>query len=405
MQKKSIDTTLLFLVMGLVIFGMIMISSVSVYPSFKLTSKLYGADGGYNYYYLLKNITHVIVGTLLMTFFTKFTYTFFEKYSKQILIFIYFLLVSVLIFGSKLNGASWWLIVGGFSLQPVEFVKIGLIIYLAYFMKRKKSLLSDFQEGLVPYFVIVWWIFLLLALQPDFWSILIVAPVVIALYFIGWGNVRYLWITFLACVVWIFWVYSIWKMTSGGEKSKLSYISTRIDNFLQDNKTLFASEDKDGKEYQTKQWLIALGSGGFFGLGFGKSIQKFWYLPEVEGDFIFSVIVEELWFLGALVLLFIYLMIIYRGYTIARWVKDLFGRYLAFGISTLILIQVFVNVWVNLNVVPLTGVTLPFVSYGWSSLISLMISVGILLNISRYMEYKPKSQNTFWKKRRMMDPS
>ena len=404
MQKKSIDTTLLFLVMGLVIFGMIVISSVSVYPSFKKTTT--ALTQGYNYYFLVRNITHVIVWVLLMTFFSKFTYSFFEKYSKYILFWVYFSLIAVLLFWKKLNGATGWIDIPWLpSIQPVEFVKIGLLIYLAYFIKRKKSLLSHFQDGFIPYFLIAWWVFLLLALQPDFWSVLIIAPVIIALYFVWGGNIRYLWISFLTCILGVVSVYGIGKMTSGWEKSKLSYISTRIDNFLQDNHTLFTNTDTDGKDYQIKQWLIALGSGGFFGLGFWKSIQKFGYLPEVQWDFVFSVIVQELGSFGWSVLLLVYVFIIYRWYTIARAVKDPFGKYLAFGISTLILVQVFVNVWVNLNVIPLTGVTLPFVSYWGSSLISLMVAVWILLNISRYMEYTPKSQYSLGNKRRISSES
>ena len=208
----------------------------------------------------------------------------------------------------------------------------------------------------------------------------------------------------IICIIGAASIYGIGKIGAWSEnKSKLNYISTRIDNFFQKNETLFTKANADGKDYQLKQWLIALWSGGFFGLGFGKSIQKFWYLPEVQWDFVFSVIVEELWFMGTFILLLAYLTIVYRGFLIARSVKDPFGKYLAFGLSTLILIQVFVNIWVNLNVIPLTGVTLPFVSYGGSSLISLMMAAGILLNISRYIEYRsPSAWYEFMKKRRVI---
>jgi len=135
--------------------------------------------------------------------------------------------------------------------------------------------------------------------------------------------------------------------------------------------------------FQTQQALISIGSGGFGGLGFGKSIQKFGYLPEVQGDFIFSVIAEEFGFFGVSCLMGLFLFIFYRGMLIVVQVKDLFGKYLAFGITSLITLQAFINIGVNLNVVPLTGVTLPFVSYGGSSLLFSMIGVAILLNISR----------------------
>ena len=354
-----------------------------------------------NSFYLSKNIIHVAIGITLLTVFSKISYTIFEKYSKVILIWVVILLTLVLFVWVEYNGARWWLDIPGLpSLQPVEFAKLGMIIFLAYFLKKKRSLMADFHEGFLPYFFIVGIIFVLLAIQPDFGSILIIAPVVIALYFIGWWNARYLLALFLICLVGASSIYGIGKLGSG--KNKLSYISTRIDNFFEDNTVLFSKTNADGKDYQIKQGLIAIGSGGFFWLGFGKSIQKFGYLPEVQGDFVFSVIVEELWFIGTIFLLLAYLSIVYRGCMIARLVKDPFGKYLAFGISVLILVQVFINIWVNLNVIPLTGVTLPFVSYGGSSLISLMIAVGILLNISRHTEYTPAMGYEFSKKRRIV---
>lgn len=392
MQKKSIDTTLVFIVIALVIFGMIMISSVSVYPSFKITSKMVAQwvlGESNNYFYLSKNIAHVIIWLLALMIFSKIPYFFFEKYVKQIFFWSLILLFSVLIIGVEYNGARGWLNIPWLpSIQPVEFAKIGLILFLAYFIKKRRSLLSDFSDGFIPFFLIALSIFILLALQPDFWSILIIAPVVTAIYFVAWGNIRYLLVTFLACFVGAGTIYGIGSLWDPQDNS-LSYISGRIDNFFQDNTLLFEKPNPDGKDYQTKQWLLAIGSGGFFGLGFGKSIQKFGYLPEVQWDFIFSVIVEELWFFGACILFSLYFIIAYRWYMISRRVKDPFAKYVAFGITTLILMQMFINVWVNLNVVPLTGVTLPFVSYGGSSLISLLMATGILLNISRHVEYHP----------------
>ncbi len=396
MQKKNIDTTLVFIVIALVIFGMIMISSVSVYPSFKITSRLVTQgllDEPNNSFYLFKNISHVIVSILMLIIFSKIPYFLIEKYIREIYFSILFLLFLVLFVWSEYNGAKWWLNIPGLpSIQPVEFAKLWLIAYLAYFIKKRRSFLPNLSEGFLPFFGIVGAVFWLLAFQPDFWSILIIAPVVIALYFVGWGNIKYLLVSFFVCFIGAASIYGIGKLGSSSDGgNKLSYISSRIDNFFGNSKELFSKSNPDGKDYQMKQGLIAIGSGGFFGLWFGKSIQKFGYLPEVEGDFIFSVITEELWFVGMLILFSAYLSIVYRGYMIARNVKDLFAKYLAFGISTLIIVQVFVNVGVNLNVVPLTGVTLPFVSYGGSSLISLMIAVGVLLNISRHTEYRPKN--------------
>ena len=394
MQKKSIDSTLVFIVIALVIFGMIMISSVSVYPSFKITSRMVAQwliPESNNYFYLSKNIAHVLVGLFLLMIFSKIPYFLFEKHVKIIFAGSFFTLLLVLLVWVEYNGARWWLNIPGLpSVQPIEFAKIWLILFLAYFIKKRRSVLANFSEGFVPFFLIALSFFILLALQPDFGSILIIAPVVMALYFVAGGNSRYLIIALTCCLIGALGIYSLGKF-SGSEGSSLHYISERIDNFFDTDVALFEKGNDDNKTYQTKQGLLAIGSGGFFGLGFGKSIQKFWYLPEVQGDFIFSVIVEELWFFWATILLWLYATIVFRWFAIARWVKDPFGKYTAFGITMLILVQMFVNIGVNLNVIPLTGVTLPFVSYGGSSLISLLIATGILLNISRYIEYPSKS--------------
>lgn len=406
MYRKTIDPYLVFIIMMLVILWVIMISSVSVYPSFKITSQYVAKwllEEPNNSFYLSRNFLHLTIGIAVLTFFTKLTYTYLEKYHRVALVLVLTLMTIVLVIWKELNGAKWWIDIPGLpSIQPVEFAKIGIIIFLAAFIKRKRSLMSSFEDGAVPYFAIVWVLFLLLALQPDFWSILILAPLVVALYFVWWWNPRFIILIFLIAAVWAGSVYGLWKLGGDESKSKLSYISKRIDSFFQSSETLFANKEASNQDYQIKQWLIAIWSWWFWWLGFGKSIQKFWYLPEVQWDFIFSVFVEELWFLWAAVLIVIYLSIIHRWYQIARWVKDPFWKYLAFGITTLILIQIFVNIWVNLNVIPLTGVTLPFVSYGWSSLIALMAGIGILLNISRYVEFKsPSSGYEFVKKRRV----
>ncbi|NRH20490.1 cell division protein FtsW [Candidatus Gracilibacteria bacterium] len=392
MQKKSIDTTLMFLILALVIFGMVMISSVSVYSSFKITSRMVAAGSmneTTNHFYFARNIMHVSMGILMMVICSKISYHFFEKFARHIFVAGLVFLSMVFIIGTEYNGAKGWIDIPGLpSLQPVEFMKIGLIIMLAYFLKKRRAMIADTYMGFMPYFLYVGLVFLLLIFQPDFGSILILAPVSIALYFVGGGNIRYILIAIVIAFIGASSVYGIGKFVP---QTGVGYISQRIDNFFRDSHDIVESNNRDDKDYQMKQGLIAIGSGGFFGLGFGKSIQKFGYLPEVQGDFIFSVIVEELGFFGAIILITMYLMITYRGFLIARSVKDPFARYLALGITIWILIQASINIGVNLNIVPLTGVTLPFVSYGGSSLFALMIGVGILLSISRHMEYKPQN--------------
>ncbi|MBX9809711.1 putative lipid II flippase FtsW [Candidatus Gracilibacteria bacterium] len=392
MQKKSIDTTLVFLILGLVIFGMIMISSVSVYSSFKVTSRMVAAGTlgeTQNYFYLLRNIFNVLMGVTIMVICSKIPFQFFEKFARHIFVVSWIFLAMVFVIGTEYNGAKGWIDLPGLpSIQPVEFMKIALLIMLAYFLKKRRAVIADTYMGFIPYFFYVGIVFLLLIFQPDFGSILILAPVTIALYFVGGGNLKYIITAIVIALIGASAVYGIGKVAPS---TGVGYISQRIDNFFRDSHDIVETNNRDDKDYQMKQGLIAIGSGGFFGLGFGKSIQKFGYLPEVQGDFIFSVIVEELGFFGGMVLVFMYMMIAYRGFLIARSVKDPFAKYLALGITTWIMVQASINIGVNLNIVPLTGVTLPFVSYGGSSLLSLMIGVGILLSISRHMEYKPQN--------------
>ncbi len=388
----------------MLVFGFMMISSVSVYPSYKVTNYLVSKwiiAEAYNYFYFLRTFKYTCLGLIVLAFFIKFPYHLLEKYANQILGFSLLLLASVLVIGVELNGAKWWINIPGisFSLQPVEFAKIGLIIFLAAYLKKFRYKIQEFQAGFLKFCIYPWIVLALLALQPDFGSILIIAPVIIALYFVGGGNMQYIVVSIVIATIGAGAIYGLGKIWD----SKLSYISGRIDNFLRSSHEIIEKWNPDGKDYQIKQGLIAIGSGGFGGLGFGNSIQKFWYLPEVQGDFIFSVIVEELGFLWGFVLVCCYLVLVFRIFIIARNTKDLFAKNLAFWIGSLLMVQTFINLGVNLNIIPLTGVTLPLISYGGSSLISFMIAFGIVLNISRSVEKTDISlYETFSAKRKVM---
>ncbi len=405
MKTKAIDYSLFFIVFALMIFWMIMISSVSVYPSYKVTSAmvaLWKLKEANNSFYLLRNISHVIISLLTLGLFTKMSYKYLEKYAKQIFGWAIIFLIIVLFVWVTYNWARWWINIPfiPFSLQPSEFLKLWLIIYMAYFLKRRKWEISSLHEWLIPFLIIVSVVVIPLALQPDFGTVLIVVPISVIMFFIAWWNIKHLWALFLIGLIFVMGVYFAWKVSEWSKRNTITYITERFDNFLSDNKT--SIQDKT-INFQTLQWLIAIWSWWFFWLGFWKSIQKFWYLPEVQWDFIFSVIWEELWFIWILFLLLLYLMIAYRWFSIAQRVNDPFGKYLAVWLTSWIMIQTFVNIWVNLNIIPLTWITLPFISYGWSSLLSLMIWVWILLNISRDSEYEKTkvSANKFFRKNRV----
>jgi cell division protein FtsW len=235
------------------------------------------------------------------------------------------------------------------------------------------------------FFVLVVW------LQPDFWTVMVITPIAFVMFFLAWANVRYLTALALVWIIWAFWIYSAGKYEKKEDRNSLSYITERIDYFLEDSKSLFdKTKVNSDKTYQTKQALITIWSWWANWLWFWNSIQKFWYLPEVQWDFIFSVIVEELGFVWAFILLNLYLFIAWRWFYIYSHVQDLFAKLTAAGISTWFITQAFINIWVNLNIMPLTWITLPFVSYGGSSLLTLMIALWVLLSISRELHKKPQ---------------
>lgn len=386
-MKKNIDYKLFFSVLSLVIFWMIMVSSVSVYSSFRVTdlqAQKWYIDEAYNYFYVIRNITHVIVSLIILWIIAKIKSSVFEKYSKHIFWFTIFLLIVVLWLGMSLNWAKWWIAIPWipFTIQPAEFLKIWLIIFLAAFFKKYYSFLSDFKKWYLAFMWIVWSVLFLLWMQPDFWTIMVILPVSVIMFFYAWMNIKHLAITIFLGFFLLFSVYSIWDYDKVTWKNlnDLGYITQRIDNFMADNEVAIKNKTIN---YQTEQALIAIWSWGFNWKWFGWSIQKFGYLPEVQWDFIFSVIIEELWFLWWTIILIIYMYIWYRWLYIASRVKDKFWKFAAIWFSSRILMQAFINIWVNLNIIPLTWITLPFVSYGWSSLLSLMIWLGILLTISR----------------------
>lgn len=377
--------------MVFLLIGLIMVSSVSVYPSYADTLRFvqrWLLDEPSNSYYLFKHMKDLLVALFLCFVVSRVPYQIFEKFVYPILGLSIFGLVLVLFIGAELNGAKWWITLPGLpNIQPMEFAKVGFIMFSAYFFKKREHKMGSFSQGFVPYMFYLFVFIGLLALQPDFWGILLFGPLALVLYFLSWGRLRYI---MGLVAMWLVFVMSIYAIGSSQE-SGLYYIHKRIANYLSDSRDAIANQTIG---YQTEQALITIGSGGFGGRWFGESIQKFGYLPEVENDFIFSVIVEEWWLFGATILFGLYLALIYRLLRIASRTMDPFGRYIVLWVAAWIGLQAFTNMWVNLNVIPLTGVTLPFLSIGGSSIASLMIGIGLCLNISKYQTRKQNILHT-----------
>ncbi len=353
LQNKNIDYLLLIVVSLLVIFGLIMVYDASVIQALK--------DFKDSYYYIRLQLIWVLIGSASIFFFSNFDYKKFKSLALPLLIFSLLLLLAVFIpgFGVSGGGAHRWLRLGPLTLQPAEIIKLTSVIFLAGIFEKKVRLMPFvIMVGIVSFITAV--------LQKDLGSTIVFVATSTILYFAGNGPLWH----FLAAIPFIAGGFFALIFTSG-------YRSKRILAFLD------PFSDPQGFTYHISQVLIALGSGGLFGLGLGHSRQKFEYIPEVSTDSIFGIIGEELGFIGSVVLIILFVVLIYRGFRIAQNTSDNFGKILALGLTSWLGIQVVINLSAMTALLPLTGVPLPFISYGGSALVANLTAVGILLNISK----------------------
>lgn len=371
---KRMDLLLLGIAIGLALFGLAMIASVSVFKSYQITQSLVHQgllDAPHNAFYLKRSALHILVGLSVMLFVSVIPYRLWERYARWL--FLGTILSLILVFMPGLRNeygtATSWLILGPISFQPSEFLKITLVFYLAVWLQKREQLIGTFKEGFLPFAILLLLSTFLVAIQPDLGSFLVLSAIATTMFFIAGGN--------------------IFHLAAGGILAGVAglpvilskqYVRDRFEAWLSPTDPRIS----ETIGFQIKQAMIAIGSGGAFGVGYGKSIQKFGYLPEVESDMIFSAMAEELGFFRLLIIVSMYALLIIRGYKIAREAPDRFGFLVATGITTWLAFQSIINISINLALFPLTGLTLPFISYGGSSLMATMIGVGILLNISTY---------------------
>src|SRR4030042_4783679 len=352
-QAHRPDFILLGAVAALVLFGLLMIYNASPVTSLR--------DFGDPLYLTRLQAIWVVVGAIFGFVVFKMPYTFWQKTAPFIILLALILLAAVFIpgLGIKAYGAQRWLNLGFVGGQPAEFAKLAYIIYLSAFLAKKIRF--------IPFLLITAGIAAIVVAQKDLGTTVIITLIGLALYFVAGGALWHL--AALVPVMAAFATFFIF--TSGYRKARLlSFLNPSIDT--------------QGISYHVNQVLIAIGSGGVFGVGLGESRQKYGYIPEVTTDSIFAVIGNELGFVGALVFIAVFLIIIYRGFTIARAAPDKFGQLVAGGISTWVCLQTFINLAGLTALLPLTGVPLPFTSYGGSSLVATLLSAALLLNISRY---------------------
>lgn len=374
-KKGAPDFQLLILTVILVCFGIIMVFSAS--SSIAWTNKNYNFD---SLYFTKRHILYAFIGLIGMFFAMKAHYSKYKKWFAPFFLVTLALLVIVLMVGKELNGARSWLNIFGFSLQPSEFAKLAVILYLAALIAKKGDKLRDLRSGYIPVMVVVGLIAGLIFLQNDLGSCMILVATAGLIIFAGGASVKHIMASVLLLVLGaslVLGVGSLFNHESESTTTEGSYKVGRIQAFLD------PMSDEKGSSYNLVQSLTAIGVGGFTGSGFGQSIQKLHYLPNPYNDFIFAVIGEEFGFIGTTLFLLLYGYFIWRGLFIALRCPDLFGTLVGVGIMGLIAIQAFINIGGVTNTIPITGVTLPFISYGGTSLIMMMTSMGIMLSISR----------------------
>lgn len=365
MTKKAdrkADSTFLAIVFILLVFGLVMISSAGV-----VVSKARFNDE----YYFFKHqlLFGVLPGLALMFIVQKINYNFWKKIAVPLFFFSIVLLILVFIpgFGIRLQGASRWIRLGPLSFQPTEMIKLAIILYLALWIESRGKKLRDIMEGLLPFSIILGLVGFLVLKQPDLGTLGSIVMISIAMFFVSGVPLGFI-------------------FSMGFVGTFLLYILVKLEPYRMNRLLTFFNPglDPQGIGYQINQALLAVGSGGIFGLGLGHSRQKFNYLPEPIGDSIFAIIAEELGMAGCLFLVSLFFLLALRGYKIAKNAPDQFARLVAVGVTSWIIFQALINIMAIIGLIPLTGIPLPLISYGSTSMVFLLIGTGILLNISKY---------------------
>lgn len=358
---KKYSRLLIISIIIITLFGALMIySASSVWAEYKFNDQ---------YKYLKSQLIFLVLGYLIMILISKFPYQNYKKLSNIIFLVTTSLLVLVLIpgIGTVRNGSRSWFGLGGFGIQPSEFTKLSLIIFTAKYLENNERDLKSIKKGVLPILGVLLLVFALIMLEPDFGTGVVIVMTIVVLLFVSGVNLNFFVKIGILGLIGVVVLIII-----------APYRTQRIISFLN------PWSDPLGSGFQIIQSLYAIGPGGLLGLGLGNSIQKHFYLPEPQTDFIFSIISEEFGFLGILIVTVLFLTIITTGFKIATKCEDKFGKYLAFGITFSLAFQAMLNLMVVVGLIPVTGVTLPFLSYGGSSLLISLTSIGILLNINKY---------------------
>jgi cell division protein FtsW len=356
-DKKHIDYPLLVIVGALLIVGLMMVYSAT----YVLGYAAYGDSA----YFLIRQGVWIVLGLVMMTVLARIEYHRWQQVSILIMAFTLLLLGAVLVVGEDTFGSQRWLFNG--SIQPSELCKLALVIYIADWLSSKGERIRQISYGLIPFAVLIGLVTGLILLQPDFSTAILVAVTAATMFFLAGGEFWQL----LSCGL-------LGTLTLGLLILQSPYRMQRITAFLQN-----PLEDSLGTNYQIREILIALGSGGITGLGLGASRQKFGYIPASHTDGIFAILGEELGLIGCLAVIGLFVALAYRGFKVALEAPDTFGTLLASGLTCSLVLQALLNLAVVTATVPFTGTPLPFISFGGSSLVVSLASIGLLLSVSR----------------------
>ena len=360
-KLRQIDTPFLFLTLFLLAVGLLMLLSASFPSAYYET--------GDPYFYFKRQSCFAVIGCAIMFFLAFCNYEYLRRIAKPAMLLSIILLIAVLVPGIGVvrnNARRWISIAGFFTFQPSEIAKLAIIVFFSASIANRKSKMQTWHDGVKPYLLILLLTSGLIVMEPHLSGAILILTIGVTLMFVG--GIRLRWIVGAGIIAGA----GVLLLLSGIIPYGQSRIAMWRDPF----------SDASGAGYQLTQSLITIGSGGLTGLGLGKSRQKFLFLPEEHNDFIFAIVCEELGLIGAILILLLFMLLILRGFWIALQAKDRFGTLLVVGVSTHIAIQTFLNVGVVTGLLPTTGVSLPFFSYGGTALLLQMTEIGIVLSVS-----------------------
>lgn len=359
--KGSIDVTFLILVLTLVTFGLIMLFSASY------ANALYHKDD--SFFYVKKQVMFAGIGIVGMIAAALFDYRWFNKLAVPML-FVSVALLVVVLFMAESNGASRWIwLPGGGNFQPSEIAKFAVICMFARLIMANQDRMKTFQYGILPFAVILGAVVILMMLEPHLSGSILILSIGGIMMFVGGTDLKWFGLAIIVGVLLLGIIVMI--------PDVINYAVGRIQHWLD------PFMDPRGEGYQTIQSLYAIASGGLMGLGLGNSRQKYLYIPEPQNDFIFAIVCEELGFVGAALIIILFALLVWRGFVIAMKARDKFGAMLAVGLTVQVGLQAILNIAVVTNSIPNTGISLPFFSYGGTSLTMLLAQMGVVLSVSR----------------------